>query len=53
MEATEVYRARLAGGTAKLQIATDLKRGGYGGYSAHPYTTLSAETPVGAAESPR
>jgi soluble lytic murein transglycosylase-like protein len=53
MEATEVYRARLAGGTAKLQIATDLKRGGYGGYAAHPYTTLSSETPIGATETPR
>jgi soluble lytic murein transglycosylase len=45
LEATEVYRARLAGGSAKLMITADLKRGGYGGgHAAHPYTTLSAET---------
>jgi soluble lytic murein transglycosylase len=30
MEATEVYRARLAGGVAPLTLAADLKRGGYG-----------------------
>ena len=30
LEATEVYRARLNGGTAKLSLAADLKRGGYG-----------------------
>jgi soluble lytic murein transglycosylase len=30
LEATEVYRARLAGGTAKLTLASDLRRGGYG-----------------------
>src|SRR5262249_39001085 len=30
LEATEVYRARLHGGTAPLLIASDLKRGGYG-----------------------
>jgi soluble lytic murein transglycosylase len=33
LEATEVYRARLAGGTAKLMIGPDLKRGGYGSSS--------------------
>ena len=30
LEATEVYRARLNGGTARLNLAADLKRGGYG-----------------------
>jgi soluble lytic murein transglycosylase len=30
LEATEVYRARLAGGRAKLTLAADLRRGGYG-----------------------
>ncbi|HEX7758689.1 MAG TPA: lytic transglycosylase domain-containing protein [Caulobacteraceae bacterium] len=30
MEAAQVYRARLNGGTAPLTLATDLKRGGYG-----------------------
>jgi soluble lytic murein transglycosylase len=29
LEATEVYRARLGGGRARLSLATDLKRGGY------------------------
>jgi soluble lytic murein transglycosylase len=33
MEATQVYRARLNGGSAPLTLATDLKRGGYS-YSA-------------------
>jgi soluble lytic murein transglycosylase len=41
LEATEVYRARLAGGSAKLMIAPDLKRGGYGGYGSN--YTRSAE----------
>jgi hypothetical protein len=30
LEATQVYRARLAGGSAPLTLAADLKRGGYG-----------------------
>ena len=34
LEATEVYRARLAGGSARLMIAPDLKRGGYGTFAA-------------------
>jgi soluble lytic murein transglycosylase len=42
LEATEVYRARLAGGTAKLMIAPDLKRGGYS-YSA-PYVRSADAT---------
>ena len=29
MEAAEVYRARLNGGTATIHLAADLKRGGY------------------------
>jgi soluble lytic murein transglycosylase len=36
MEATQVYRARLNGGTAPITLAADLKRGGYG------YTVSSA-----------
>jgi soluble lytic murein transglycosylase len=40
LEATEVYRARLAGGSAKLMIGPDLKRGGYGSFAA------ASETPV-------
>ena len=35
LEATEVYRARLAGGLAKLMIRPDLKRGGYGCSSSY------------------
>ena len=37
LEATQVYRARLAGGTAPITLAADLKRGAYGyggGYAA-------------------
>ena len=30
LEATQVYRARLRGGTAPDTLADDLKRGGYG-----------------------
>jgi soluble lytic murein transglycosylase len=44
LEATEVYRARLAGGAARLMIAPDLKRGGYG-YSSSS-VTLSANAGV-------
>ena len=42
LEATEVYRARLAGGSARLMIAPDLKRGGYGSFAAAPETSLTA-----------
>jgi soluble lytic murein transglycosylase len=42
MEATEIYRARLAGGSAKLTLPADLKRGGYGSYGA-----TSAEVTLG------
>lgn len=37
MEATEVYRARLKGGSAPLTLAQDLKRGSYGYASAGPF----------------
>jgi soluble lytic murein transglycosylase len=40
LEATEVYRARLAGGVAPLALPADLKRGSYG-YGA-PSTALTA-----------
>ncbi len=36
MENVQVYRARLAGGTAPLTIATDLKRGGWTPSTARP-----------------
>ena len=40
LEATEVYRARLAGGSAKLTLAADLRRGGYG--YGQPTSALNA-----------
>jgi soluble lytic murein transglycosylase len=44
MEGVQVYRARLAGGTAKLTLPEDLKRGGYH-YSYQQSASLSAEIP--------
>jgi soluble lytic murein transglycosylase len=41
LEATQVYRARLNGGSAPITLEADLKRGAYG-YAAHPATVLSA-----------
>jgi len=62
LEATQVYRARLHGGTAPITLADDLKRGGYGhvgGYVAStpmPTSTVAASTPyshpVGSSASP-
>jgi soluble lytic murein transglycosylase len=54
IEATEVYRARLNGGTAPLNLAADLKRGGYV-YQAQnagprPYASMMASA-AGAAGS--
>ncbi len=45
MEAAEIYRARLNGGTATLHLTSDLKRGGYvygGGQVASAAPTLAA-----------
>jgi len=42
MEGMQVYRARLAGGTGRLTLPADLKRGGYGGYAGSGATTLGA-----------
>jgi soluble lytic murein transglycosylase len=48
MEGMQVYRARLAGGTGKLTLPADLKRGGYGyGSSSSPTTALTAAYPTG------
>jgi len=48
MEGVQVYRARLAGGTAKLTLPADLKRGGYS-YHYQQSAALSPEIPsVGA-----
>jgi soluble lytic murein transglycosylase len=44
MEGVQVYRARLAGGTAKLTLPADLKRGGYS-YHYQQSVALSAEIP--------
>ena len=46
LEATQVYRARLAGGSAPLTLAADLKRGGFNGYG---YTPGPAQLPPVAA----
>ena len=45
LEATEVYRARLAGGSAPLSLMSDLKRGGYGGGYAPTSSSFSAAGP--------
>jgi soluble lytic murein transglycosylase len=54
MEAAEVYRARLNGGTAPLTLASDLKRGGYA--YARTYTPTAAvaspSTPASAPVAP-
>jgi soluble lytic murein transglycosylase len=49
LEATQVYRARLAGGAAPDTLAADLRRGGYGqagGYVAQAPTRPAARTAV-------
>jgi soluble lytic murein transglycosylase len=48
LEATQVYRARLQGGTARLTLATDLRRGG-SYVSQPPMTAPPSSTPPGAA----
>jgi soluble lytic murein transglycosylase len=45
MEAAQVYRARLAGGTAPLTLASDLKRGAYT-YTVMPPTPVAATLPA-------
>jgi soluble lytic murein transglycosylase len=40
MEGVQVYRARLAGGSARLSLTADLKRGGW----TPPSTTIAAQT---------
>ncbi len=46
MEATEVYRARIGGGTGQITLAEDLKRGGYVYGGPPPATAQSAEAGV-------
>ena len=51
LEATQIYRAKLAGGATSITLAADLKRGGYG-YLAHPAAAtveLIAPAPSGSA----
>jgi len=47
LEATTVYRARLNGGSTRLTLTADLKRGGYV-YRAPTTQTLAAVTPAAA-----
>ena len=50
MENVQVYRARLAGGSAPLTIATDLKRGGWVPSAVHGYAAPQyGQATVGAA----
>jgi soluble lytic murein transglycosylase len=44
LEATEVYRARLAGGRAPLTLAADLRRGAYGYQVVGPAITPTLTT---------
>ena len=50
MEGMQVYRARLAGGSAPITLSADLKRGSYGGYAG----TVGPQPPlpVGGANAP-
>lgn len=51
MEGMVVYRAKLAGGSAPITLASDLKRGGYGGY--RPVTEARADPlPIGGSNAP-
>ena len=55
LEATEVYRARLAGGRAPLTLAADLRRGAYGYQVVGPTmlpTTVSQPEPTLASQAP-
>jgi soluble lytic murein transglycosylase len=45
LETTQVYRARLAGGTAPLTLSKDLNRGSYGYYASNTSGTVSASQP--------
>ena len=52
MEATQVYRARLNGGTAPITLALDLKRGAYGYPSAGGYQPLGVVQPASTPPTP-
>ena len=44
LETTQVYRARIAGGSAPLTLASDLKRGAWGAYAPSPTTGGTSST---------
>ncbi len=48
LETTQIYRARLSGGTAPLMLAEDLRRGSYGYVSTLPTTASAADGTPGA-----
>ena len=49
MEGMQVYRARLAGGSAPITLSADLKRGSYGGYAG---SVASGQLPIAASNTP-
>jgi soluble lytic murein transglycosylase len=49
MEGMQVYRARLAGGSAPITLTADLKRGAYGSYAG---PVASQPLPVGGSNAP-
>ena len=50
MEGMQVYRARLAGGSAPITLTADLKRGSYGGYAGP--VGPQPQLPIGGASTP-
>jgi len=44
LEATEVYRARMNNGTARLTLSSDLRRGGYTAFAQAPSASLISES---------
>jgi len=51
MEGMQVYRAKLAGGSAPITLSADLKRGAYGAY-AGPVQATPTPLPIGGANAP-
>lgn len=45
LETTQVYRARIAGGTAPLSLSSDLKRGAWGAYVPSAPAPVTPSTP--------
>jgi soluble lytic murein transglycosylase len=44
MENMQVYRAKMNGGTARITLSADLKRGAYGSYGAPVGQSVSASS---------